>query len=185
MSYLPIDLMTSEIRAKRRLKTSTLDSFSAAGESGKAYATTVPVTLAAGAQYSVKLQKNSNVAVRFIRAEGLYVEAVSGQPAGNLVSLNSFISTNGIVLSDFIGSIEVYDGEPTGDVVLGALNELKESFYPDGELVIELRNDTLTSISTFLSIGVEQVSASGVYTILEPATLLEPTTEMSRFNGLN
>ena len=185
MSYLPIDLMTSEIRAKRRLKTSTLDSFSAAGASGLAYARTIPITLTAGEINSVKIQKNSNTAVRFVRAAGLFVDAVKGNVTGDIISLTDLVSTNGIIQSDFIGLIELYNGQATGDTVLGALNELKDSFYPDGQFVIEIRNATTETISTFLSIGVEQISDTGIYTILEPDTQIEPTTEMSIFNGLN
>ena len=185
MSYLPIDLLTSEIRVKRRLKTSTLDSFSSAGASGSAFARTIPITLAAGEVNSIKLQNNSNVAVRFIRAEGLFIAAVNGSEAGSITSLNTLISTNGVIESDFSGSIETYSAGATGDVVIGALNELSDSFYPDGQFVIELRNPTTETLDTFLSIGIEQVSDAGVYIILEPNTQLEPTTEMSQFNGTN
>ena len=185
MSYLPIDLMTSEIRAKRRLKTSTLDSLSAAGASGLAFARTIPVTLAAGEVNSIKLQKNSNTAVRFVRAHGLFIDAVNGNVTGDIIGLADFISTNGIIQSDFIGLIEVYNGQATGDTVLGAFNELSDSFYPDGQFVVEIRNDTAETISTFLSIGVEQISETGLYIILEPNTQIEPTTEMSTFNGIN
>ena len=177
--------MTSEIRAKRRLKTSTLDSFSAAGASGLAYARTIPITLTAGEINSVKIQKNSNIAVRFVRAFGLYIESVTGAVSGDILSLSDLVSTNGIQQSDFIGSIEVYSGDAIGDTVLGAVNELSDSFYPDGQFVIEIRNATAETVSTFLSIGIEQVSESGAYTILEPNTQLEPTTEMSDYNGLN
>jgi hypothetical protein len=167
-------------------KVSTLDSFSAAGASGTAYARTVPVTLKAGEKRSVKLQKNANIAVRFVRAEGLYIEAVTGDVEGNITALDELISTNGIVSSGSVfGSEEIYDGEPSGDVVLGAADELKDSFYPDGQFVIELRNETSETVSTFLSIGVEQISDTGVYTILEPNTQLETNTEMSQFNGTN
>lgn len=185
MSYLPIDLMTSEVRAKRRLKTSSLDSFAAAGASGMAYARTVPITLASGGVSTVRLQKNTNVAVRFIRAQGIYIDAVNGSESGDIVALYNLISTNGVTHSDFAGSIEIYNGAAIGDIVLGALNELNDSFYPDGQFVVELRNDTANRISTFLSIGVEQITDAGVYTILEPNTQLEPSTEMSDYNGTN
>ena len=168
-----------------RAKVATLDSFSAAGEAGKAFARTIPITLAAGEVNSIKLQKNSNVAVRFVRGAGLFIDAVNGSESGTIISLSDFLSTNGIIDSDFIGSIEVYDGEAVGDVALGAFNELTDSFYPDGQFVIEIRNATAETISTFLSIGVEQISVSGSYTILEPDTLLQPTTEMSDYNGIN
>jgi len=179
------DLMTSPIEYKRRLKTATLDSFSAAGASGMAFARTVPITLAPNDVHGVKITKNSNIAVRFIRADGLYVEAVNGAVEGAITGLFNLVSTNGIVASDFVGSLELYDAEPSGDVVLGAVDELLESFYPDGQFVIELRNDTAETVSTFLSIGVEQISVSGAYSILEPTTQLEPTTEMSQYNGIN
>jgi hypothetical protein len=185
MSYLPIDLMTSEIRAKRRLKTSTLESFSAAGASGMSFARTVQITIAAGQSNSIRLQKNSNIAVRFTRAEGLYIEAVNGDVSGVIIGLYTLISTNGVTGSSFSGSIELYDSSATGDVVLGQINQLNDSFYPDGQFVIEIRNDTSESITTFLSIGVEQITDAGVYIILEPNTQLEPTTEMSTFNGIN
>jgi hypothetical protein len=185
MSYLPIDLMTSEIRLKRRLKTSTLDSFSAAGASGMAYARTIPFTIGAGQSNCIKLQKNSNVAVRFVRAAGLYIDAVDGVVSGDIIGLFDLISTNGVTASDFAGSIELYNAAAIGDIVLGQLSELSDSFYPDGQFVIELKNNTEQSISTFLSIGVEQITEAGAFTILEPGTQLEPTTEMSTFNGLN
>ena len=185
MSYLPIDLLTSEIRVNRRLKVATLDSFSAAGASGKAFARTTSITVPASSTYSVKLQKNANVAVRFINAKGLYIEAVSGSVTGELIELDELVSTNGIIKSDFIGSIEIYHGAPTGTVILGRQDELLESFYPDGELIIALVNTTDSAITTFLSLGVEQVSEAGAYIILEPDTLLEATTEMSQFNGTN
>jgi hypothetical protein len=185
MSYLPIDLMTSEIRAKRRLKTSALDSFSAAGASGQSFARTIPISVAAGASYSARFQKNSNVAVRFVRAKGLFIDAVQGTVSGDIVALDALISTNGVVNSDFFGSIEVFNNEASGNVVLGAVDELTDSFYPDGQFVIDLRNPSDTDVSTFLSVGVEQISDAGVYIILEPNTQLEPTTEMSQFNGTN
>jgi hypothetical protein len=185
MSYLPVDLMTSEIRVRRRLKTSTLDSFGSAGASGMAYARTIPITLTAGELQSVKIQKNANVVVSFIRAEGLFIAAVNGIESGSITSLNTLISTNGVIESDFSGSIETYSGGAVGDVVIGALNELTDSFYPDGQFVIELRNPTTETLDTFLSIGVEQITGSGAYSILEPDTQLEPTTEMSDYNGTN
>lgn len=185
MSYLPIDLQTSEIKDKRRLKTSTLDSFSGAGASGKSFARTIPISIMAGQSYSARFQKNSNIAVRFIRAKGLFIDAVQGAVSGDIVGLNTLISTNGVVGSDFFGSIEVFDDEATGDVALGAFDELTDSFYPDGQFVIDLRNPSELDVDTFLSVGVEQVSAAGAYNILEPSTQLEPTTEMSQFNGTN
>lgn len=168
-----------------RAKVATLDSFSAAGEMGKAFARTIPITLAAGEVNSIKLQKNSNLAVRFVRGSGLFIEAVSGTVSGTILSLSEFVSTNGIVDSDFIGSIEVYSGAAVGNIAIGALNELSDSFYPDGQFVVEITNPTSETINTFLSIGVEQISVSGAYTILEPGTLLQPTTEMSDYNGVN
>jgi hypothetical protein len=185
MSYLPIDLQTSEIKDKRRLKTSTLDSFSGAGASGKSFARTIPITIAAGDSYSARFQKNSNVAVRFVRAKGLFIDAVQGTVSGDIVALDALISTNGVVNSDFVGSIEVFNNEASGDVVLGAFDELTDSFYPDGQFVIDLRNPSDQDVNTFLSVGVEQVSAAGVYSILEPNTQLEANTEMSQFNGTN
>ena len=182
---LPNDLTTSDVVNSRRLKTSALDSFDAAGASGMAYARTIPITLTAGEVNTVKLQKNANIAVRFIRADSLYIDAVNGSESGDIIALNNLISTNGVTHSSFAGSIELYSGTAIGDIVLGALNELNDSFYPDGQFVIELRNDTANTISTFLSIGVEQIADAGAYTILEPNTQLEPTTEMSNYNGLN
>jgi len=179
------DLMSSPIEYKRRLKTATLDSFSSAGASGMAFARTTSITIPANSGYSVKLQKNANVAVRFIHAEGLYIEAVSGVPSGELVELDVLLSTNGIISSGFIGSIEIYDATPIGVTILGRQDELLESFYPDGELVVALVNTTDAAITTFLSIGVEQLSDTGVYIILEPSTQLELTTEMSQYNGTN
>ena len=185
MSYLPIDLQTSEIKDKRRLKTSTLDSFSGAGASGKSFARTIPITIPAGGSYSARFQKNSNIAVRFIRAKGLFIDAVQGSVSGDIVALDTLVSTNGVVSSDFAGSIEVFNQHTTGNVVLGAFDELTDSFYPDGQFVIDLRNPSELEVNTFLSVGIEQVSAGGAYTILEPNTQLEPTTEMSQFNGTN
>ena len=168
-----------------RLKTAALDSFSAAGEAGKAYARSVQVTLAAGAVYSVKLQKNSNVAVRFARADGLYIEAVYGDITGSILSLNEFVTTNGVFASDFVGSFEVHAGPAAGDILFGSMNELSDSFYPDGQMVIQITNNTELSITTSLSIGVEQISGAGIYSILEPDTQLNANTEMSDYNGLN
>lgn len=185
MSYLPIDLMTSETRAKRSLKVSTLDSFSAMGAAGFSFARTIPVTLAANDAHSLFIEKNSNVAVRFVRAKGLYIEAVSGTVSGTILSIDELISTNGIMTTGFFGSIETYSGPAVGSVVLGAIDELKDSFYPDGMFVVEIRNETSESISTFLSIGLEQITPPGTYIVLEPDTQLEPTTEMSTYNGIN
>lgn len=182
---LPNDLLTSEIYNSRRLKTSSLDSFSSAGASGLAFARTIPITLSAGGSYSIKLQKNSNIAVEFIRAKGLFISAITGTVSGGIVELDDLISTNGVLIPAFSGSIEVYDGEATGQLVLGSYDSLAESFYPDGQFVIGLKNTTTEIISTFLSIGVEQISDAGAYITLQPDTQIESTTEMSIYNGLN
>ena len=184
-SGLPEDLLTSKIVGKRQLKTSSLDSFNGAGASGRSFARTIPITIQAGQSNSVRLQKNSNVAVRFIRAKGLFIDAIRGSVTGDIISLESLISTNGVTSSDFFGSIEVFNDQASGNVVLGAFDELSDSFYPDGQFCIDLRNPSSEDVSTFLSIGAEQVSDAGVYITLEPNTQLEPTTEMSGFNGTN
>ena len=182
---IPNDTLTSDYIDSRRYKVSTLDSFSSAGAAGMAFARTVPISIPAGDTYSIVIQKNSNVAVRFINAEGLYIEAVNGSASGDLVGLDSLLTTNGIIQSDFIGLIEAYNSAPIGTAILGRQNELLESFYPDGQFVIALINNTLADVTTFLSIGIEQISESGVYSILEPTTQIEPTTEMSIYNGIN
>ena len=168
-----------------RLKVSSIDSFSAAGATGLAFARTTAVTIPAGSSYSVKLQKSANVAVRFIRAKGLYVTAVSGSINGAIVELDDFISTNGIITPTFSASMEIHNEGTTGSFVLGRDDELMDSFYPDGEFVIGLENTSATSLDTHLSIGLEQISLTGVYIILEPSTQLEPNTEMSTYNGTN
>lgn len=185
MAYLPIDLMTSEKRVDRRLKTSNLNSFDGAGASGFAFARTIPITVPPGGTYGVKIQKNANTAVRFVRAQGLYIEAVRGDVSGSITALEGLISTNGIQATDFAGSIEVYDSPSSGDVVLGRQDELNDSFYPDGEFCIDLVNSTNETVNTFFSLGVEQITGAGVYTILEPNTQLEADTEMSNYNGVN
>ena len=179
------DLLTSAVEYKRRLKTSMLDSFNGAGESGKAFGITIPINIPNGTNYSLRFQKNSNIAVRFVRAKGLFIDAVVGDVSGNAIALPILISTNGVISSDFFGSIELFDNEATGSVVLGAFDELKDSFYPDSQFVVSLRNPSGETVNTFLSVGVEQISNAGVYVILEPTTQLEPTTEMSTYNGAN
>ena len=179
------DLVDSPFEGRRSLKVATSSAFSAAGESGRAFARTIPINIPANGIYSFKVQRNANVAVRFVRAMGVFVEAVTGDVSGSIVALESLISTNGILPTDFAGLIELYDGEAVGDVVLGAPHELNESFYPDGDFVVELRNDTAEPVSTFLVIGVQQISETGVYTILEPNTQIEANTEMSIYNGIN
>lgn len=179
------DLVDSPFEGRRNLKVATSSAFSAAGESGRAFARTIPITIPANRIYSFQIQRNANVAVRFVRAAGLYIEAVLGDVSGTVVALERLISTNGILINDFASIIELYDGEAVGDVVLGAPDELNESFYPDGNFVVELRNDTAEPVSTFLVVGVQQISETGVYTILEPNTQIEANTEMSIYNGIN
>jgi len=166
-----------------RLGVSTLDSFSSSGAAGRAFAKTIPLTLSANDTHSLFIEKNANIAVRFVRAKGLYIEAVSGNVSGTILSIDEFISTNGILSDGFFGSIETYSGATVGDVVLGASDELTDSFYPDGTFVVQLRNESESSITTFLSIGVEQISDAGVYSVLLPTTQLESSTEMSDYNG--
>ena len=120
------------VETAKRLNVSALSSFSGAGASGKAFARTIPITLEQGEVNSIFLEKNANIAVRFVRAKNIYIEAVSGNVSGTILSINEFISTNGIIDSRFFGSIEHYGGESTGDVVLGSIDELSDSFYPDG-----------------------------------------------------
>ena len=181
----PSDLLTSAYEGKRNVKIASESAFSAAGASGKAFARTLPISIPAGASYSVRIEKNSNIAIRYINAKGLYVEAVNGAVSGTITALERLISTNGLIAPTFFGSIEIYNAEAVGEVVLGNDDSLNESFYPDGAFVVNLINNTGSTVSTFLSIGVEQISSAGVYIILEPNTLLTPTTEMSIFNGAN
>jgi hypothetical protein len=157
--------------------------FSASGETGNAYSRNISITLRAGEQNSVKLQKNSRVRVAFVEAKGLYVTAVRGEVSGIIKGFNQLVSTNGVIASDFVGLIEEYGGPAVGDRVLGRFDEIKEAFYPNGEFVIGLHNTTAETVNTFLTIGVQQLSDAGVYIILQPDTQLEPTTEMSDYNG--
>ena len=168
-----------------RINASTLSAFSGAGATGKAFARTIPITLESGEVNSVFFEKNANIAIRFVRAKGFYLEAVAGEISGTILSINELISTNGILTNGFFGSIEYYNGPAVGDVVLGSIDELSDSFYPDGLFVVQIRNETEATISTFLSIGVEQISETGVYIVLEPDTFLTETTEMSDYNGTN
>tara|TARA_R110000796_G_scaffold131037_1_gene246674 strand:+ start:245 stop:781 length:537 start_codon:yes stop_codon:yes gene_type:complete len=167
------------------LNVSTTNSFDFAGSVGMAYARSLPITIAAGQSNSIKIQKNSKIAVRFIRANGLKIDAVYGSVSGDIIGLYNLISTNGINNSDFSGSIEIYNEAAIGESVISGNNSLNESLYPDGQYVFEVKNNTLETISTALTVGVEQISESGVYAILEPNTQIEPTTEMSDYNGVN
>lgn len=176
-------LIVTEI--KNPLPVSTQTAFSAAGILGTSFARVIPLSLPAGAKYSVKIQKNSDVAIRFIAANGLHITAVRGVESGDIVALPDFISTNGFITSEFFGSMEVYDGPAIGDAVLGEQDRISESIYPDGTFVIELENLTTSVVNTYLTVGVQQISDPGVYLILQPDTLLEPTTEMSDYNGTN
>lgn len=177
------DLVDSPYEGRRNLKVATLSAFSAAGASGRAFARTIPITISAGKAYGVRLEKNANIMISTVAAEGLYITALFGDIQGNILSISNLICTNGINQSDLFCSAEVYDTAPTGDRVLSATDKLTESIYPDGNFVYEIRNNTETTISTFLSIGVQQISDVGKYSILEPITLLTPTTEMSTYNG--
>jgi hypothetical protein len=167
------------------IKASTLNSFDSAGAVGMAYARALPITIAVGQSNCIKIQKNSSVAVRFIRALGLNIDAVAGSVSGDIIGLPELISTNGAIESGFAGSIELYNSGAVGELVLSDINSLNNSFYPNSQIVFELRNNTAESISTILSVGIEQISESGIYVILEPNTQLEPTTEMSDYNGVN
>lgn len=184
-SFGPSDLLSSDRVGQRSIKVASSPTFSAAGHSGKAFARSLPLTLDAGQVYGVRIQKNSNVAIRFVRAEGLYISVIKGVVTGSILALNSLVSTNGIIATDFAGSIEVYKGEPQGQNVLGDNDELRDSFFPDSSFCIELRNMSGGTAETFLSIGVEQLTDAGVYSILEPNTQLESNTEMSNYNGTN
>jgi hypothetical protein len=159
--------------------------FSAAGEVGSAYARVVEVTLAPDERHSFKLQKNSRVRVAFVEARGLYLTAVRGVVSGVIAAMTQLVSTNGVIDSTFVGLLEEYNGPAVGDIVLGSFDEIKEAFYPNGEFVIGLHNRTDATVTTFITIGVQQMSDAGVYTILQADTQLEAGTEMSIFNGTN
>ena len=69
------------------LNVSTTDSFDFAGSVGMAYARSFPITIAAGQSNSIKIQKNSKIAVRFIRANGLKIDSVYGSVSGDIIGL--------------------------------------------------------------------------------------------------
>jgi hypothetical protein len=199
MPVLPLDVVDTKIWALATSSNSSLivtetfksvpvasqSYFSAAGEVGSAYARVVEVTLASDERHSVKLQKNSRVRVAFVEARGLYLTAVRGAVSGTITAMTQLLSINGVIDSTFVGLLEEYNGPSIGDVVLGSFDEIKEAFYPNGEFVIGLHNRTDASITTFVTIGVQQLSDAGVYTILKADTQLEADTEMSIFNGTN
>lgn len=168
---------------KNPLSVATQSQFSAGGSLGTSFGRVIPLTVPANSRYSVELQKNSQVAIRYVEAKGLDIEIVKGDKTGTIVALREFISTNGILTPDFFGSFAVYNGPATGDALLWGREKITESTYPDGQFVIELENITSEAVDTYLSIGVQQISDAGVYSILQPGTQLEPTTEMSTFNG--
>jgi hypothetical protein len=199
MPVLPIDVIDTKVWALatsdnsslivtetfRSMSVASQSYFSAAGEVGSAYACVVEVTLAPDERHSFKLQKNSRVRVAFVEARGLYLTAVRGVVSGVITAMTQLVSTNGVIDSTFVGLLEEYNGPAVGDIVLGSFDEIKEAFYPNGEFVIGLHNRTDATVTTSITIGVQQLSDAGVYTILQADTQLEADTEMSIFNGTN
>ena len=167
------------------LPVATETAFSAGGETGTSFARVIPLTLSAGGFYSVRLEKNSQIAIRYVEAMGTNLHIVKGTESGTIFALSEFISTNAIIPTEFFGSIVVYDGPGVGEGVLWGQDKITESVYPNGDFIIELNNLSSETLQTYLSIGVQQISDAGTFIILQPDTLLEPTTEMSTFNGNN
>lgn len=176
-------LVVTETRNPLPVATET--AFSAGGETGSSFARVLHLTLEPNAFYSVRLEKNADIAIRYVEAKGANLHIVKGAESGSIVALSELISTNAILTTGFYGSITVYDGPATGHAVLWGADKITESVYPNESFVIELNNITSTTVDTYLSIGVQQISDAGTYVILQPDTLLEPTTEMSTYNGAN
>lgn len=164
---------------------SSQDPFTSAGQFGKAFARSVPINITPNDSYSISIQRNSEIAVRFVRAKGLQIDAVYGNVTGNILALPELFSTNARIDTGFFGSLELYDDVAIGDNVLTALDELNDSFYLDGNFSIQITNTSGETVDTFISIGVEQLTSAGSYTILQPDTQLEFDTEMGQFNGSN
>lgn len=182
---IPSDLMSSDVINHRRFKVSTLSSFSAAGESGFAYSRAVGLSVLAGGAYSLKIQKNSDIAIRYIKAKGLTVSAVNGDVSGNISGVFELIPTNAGYNSGFQGAVDLYDGQATGQKIISDDDGISESFYPSDDYIVELVNNTDSEVNTILSVGIEQISTPFIYSILEPSTQIQADTDMGDFNGTN
>lgn len=151
----------------------------------KTFGSVVNLNIPAGERYSLRIEKNANVAVQTIRAIDTVITVSNGLQSGELIALTPLVSSDGVNVSDFAGVLEVYDGPSGGDILFVGEGLIDEEFYPDGNFTIELYNPSDVTINTNVSVILRQLSITGVYVILEPDTQLEPTTEMSTFNGAN
>lgn len=151
----------------------------------KTFASVVNVSIPAKGRYSLRIEKNSSVAVQRISAPNITILAKKGDETGQLVQLAQLVSSDGLNDSLFTGVLEVYDGPATGDTLFADVGLLDQEFYPDGNYAIELYNPSDVTVDTHVAVTVRQITITGVYVILEPTTQLEPTTEMSVFNGTN
>lgn len=169
----------------RSFKVSSSNALSAGAMAGYSFARSVGLSIPANTTYSASIQKNSNIAVELVECIGAEISIVTGSPGGSIVSLADLIPLNSVLPSQFFGSVDVFDGASTGDKVITQSDRLGTSFYPDGSMCIEISNNSDSTLNTSLSIGVVQISDVGVYSILTQDTQIEPTTEMSDYNGTN
>ena len=176
-------LLSSDNKSTATLKVSTVSSMDAATADGRGYAGSFQITVPANTEWSVKLSHNSKAVVRFTRAPGLYIEYYYGDVAGELVQLAAVNPMNANTNSGFEGLLEFYDQHPTGERVVSNADAITDAWYVNGSTVLELSNETDAPITTFFSMGIEDIGTPVVPFGLLATTALTSTTEMGDYNG--
>ena len=150
---------------------------------GNAASVSQKLTVPANSKISIKTRKNANAVITFASANGVFVSYADGEASGNLTGLASGSRLNTLEIARFQSSFEFYDGPAIGIVSSTEKDRINSFFVTNGGGVIELENITDADIKTFFSCGIVALSPPIIPYMLTPDTLLEPTTEMSNYNG--
>jgi len=152
---------------------------------GNAISVSKELNLAANSVISIKLVKNVESVITYATANGLFVSYVDGDVSGNLFAVSSGARLNTLATPNNESSFEFYDGAATGTLAATEKDRINLIFVINGLGVIQLENKTAEPISTIFSCGVAALSEPVLPYMLTVDTLLEPTTEMSIYNGTN
>ena len=163
----------------------TASAFSVAVGDGRGYSASTSVTIPAGAEYSVKIEHNSNAVVWFSRANGINLEYYDGDVAGDLIQLAALRSLNELGNSGFEALLSIYDQHPTGERLVNNANSIDDAWYINGGAVIELSNDTTEDKDIIFSVGMEDIGTPVIPFGLLGSTSIAADTEMSDYNGAN
>ena len=152
---------------------------------GNAISVSNRVTVPANSRVSIKTRKNCDAVIVHATANGVFISYVDGDVSGNLISVVSGAKLNTLEEFRFESSFEFYDGPAIGIPASTDKDRINEFFVINGGGVIELENLTDTDVTTFFSCGIVALSPPIVPFMLTSETLLQPTTEMSTYNGIN